>query len=102
MSDSLDTNTLNNLATDLVNECQVGDLQSSLNLTGSCESVEVPAASASDDLIIYSTPQPDQLVFTVGVVPEYETVPLNTQPKIQAIDLQVGWNFLSRTPDRGI
>ena len=72
-----------------MNECQVGDLQSSLNLTGNCETVEVPAPSASDDLIVYSTPQPDQLVFTVGVVPEYENVPLQTQPKIQAIDVQV-------------
>ena len=89
VSDSLDTSTLQNLASDLVNECQVGDLQASLNLTGSCESVEVPANSAEDDLIVYSTPQPDQLVFTVTAEPEYENVPLKTQPKIQAIDLQV-------------
>ena len=81
-----------------MNECQVGDLQSSLNLTGNCETVEVPAESASDELIIYSTPQPDRLVFTEGVVPEYEMVPLRTQPKIQALDLQVGGIFYQIPP----
>ena len=89
MSNSLDNDALLDLASEIVNECQVGNLSSSLNLTGSCESVEVPSASASDELIVYETPQPDQLVFTVGVTPKYENVPLMTQPKIQAIDLQV-------------
>ena len=94
MSDSLDNTDLLNIASEIVNECQVGDLSESLNMTGSCESVEVPAESASDDVIVYNTPQVDQLVFTVDAVPKYETVPLLTQPKIQAIDISVCYTFL--------
>ena len=89
MPDSFDIASLLNLASDIVNECQIGDLKVSLNLTGICESVEVPAVSANDSLIIYGTPRPERLVFTVEPVPDYENVPLKIQPKLQAVDAQV-------------
>ena len=91
----MDNSALQDLALELVNECQAGDLSSSLNMTGSCESVEVPGESASDDSIVYETPQPDRLVFTVAADPKYENVPLRVQPKIQAIDIQVCEDTLS-------
>lgn len=94
VSESLDYHALLYIASQLVDECQLGDL-TVLNLTGSCEGVEVPAKSADDELIIYNTQRPDKLVFTVDAVPSYETVPLLIQPKIQAIDSMVRHFVLS-------
>lgn len=87
-SDTLSTAVLLYLASEIVNECQVGNLSASLNVAGSCTTVEVPAASASEDLIVYTPQRPDHLVFTIGVRPSYENVLLHIQPKIQAVDEQ--------------
>ena len=60
-----------------------------LDITGGCESVEVPSEGADAEKVIYSTPSPVRLVFTKAPVPKYEGVPLRTQPKVQAVNVNV-------------
>ena len=92
VSSPMDYSALLELAAEIVSECQVGDISSSLNISGGCNSVTVPSSDPSAEAIVYNTPTPDHLVFTVEPVPEYEGVPLKTQPKIQAVDLSVSIN----------
>ena len=89
MSDSLDYSSLLELAAEIVSECQVGDISSSFNISGGCNSVTVPSSDPDAEAIVYNTPSPDHLVFTVEPVPEYEGVPLQSQPIIQAVDISV-------------
>ena len=89
MSGSLDYSSLLELAAEIVSECQVGDISSSFNISGGCNSVTVPSSDPDAEAIVYNTPSPDHLVFTVEPVPEYEGVPLHSQPIIQAVDISV-------------
>ena len=89
VSSPIDYTALLELAADIVNECQVGDITASLNISGACNSVTVPSSDPSDEAIVYNTPSPDHLVMTVEPMAEYEGVPLRRQPKIQAVDLSV-------------
>ena len=89
VSSPIDYTALLELAADIVNECQVGNITASLNISGACNSVTVPSSDPSDEAIVYNTPSPDHLVMTREPVAEYEGVPLRRQPKIQAVDLSV-------------
>ena len=89
VSSPIDYTALLELAADIVNECQVGNITASLNISGACNSVTVPSSDPSDEAIVYNTPSPDHLVMSREPVAEYEGVPLRRQPKIQAVDLSV-------------
>ena len=89
VSDTLDYSSLLELAAEIVSECQVGNISSSFNISGGCNSVTVPSSDSSSEPIIYNTPTPDHLMFAVEPEPEYEGVPLRTQPKIRVRDVAV-------------
>lgn len=80
------------LASDMVNECQLGNVSDTLNITGGCQSVEVPSEDPEIGSIKYSTPSPDHLFFFKEAEPEYEGVLLKEQPKIRAADISVRHN----------
>ena len=89
VSDTLDYSSLLELAADIVSECQVGDISSSFNISGGCNSVTVPAGDLGEEPIVYSTPTPDHLMFDTELEPEYEGVPLKIHPKIRVRDIAV-------------
>ncbi|XP_053372863.1 fibrocystin-L-like [Mercenaria mercenaria] len=85
--DSIDYSALTEIAANIVNECQVGNVSETLNVTGGCETVEVPSSDPDVASIVYNTPTPDHLYFAKEPVPEYEGVQLKKQPKIRAADI---------------
>lgn len=89
MSGSIDYSVLVDLAADIVNECQAGNVSQTLNITGACETVELPSTDPAIASIVYNTPSPDYLFFYEEPVPEYEGVLLTTQPRIRAADIAV-------------
>jgi hypothetical protein len=93
-SNTIDYSALLELAANIVNECQVGNISDSFNVSGGCETVEVPSSDPEVASIVYNTPSPDHLFFVSKPVPEYEGVLLKTQPKIRAEDISVSYyNF---------
>ncbi|XP_052805044.1 fibrocystin-L-like isoform X2 [Mya arenaria] len=86
-SDNIDLNQLYNFASEIVNECQAGNISASFNVSGSCESVSVPSADPEEGTIVYGTPSPTYLYFHTELSPEYETMPLTVQPKVRAADI---------------
>ncbi|KAL4228989.1 Fibrocystin-L [Mactra antiquata] len=87
VSNSISYDDLINLASDIVNECQVGNVSETLNTTGGCETVELPSTDPEVSSIIYETPSPDHLFFSDSPEIEYEGVPLRTAPRIRAADV---------------
>lgn len=87
VSDSIDYTQLLELASELVNECQVGNISHTLNMTGGCETVELPSTDPSVGTIVYHTPSPDHMFFYTEPEPLYEGVPLKNQPKIRVADI---------------
>ena len=92
MSDSISYDQLFELASEMVNECQVGNISDTLNITGGCETVAVPSDDPAVGTVTYNTPSPDHLFFNKEPLSEYEGVPLKQQPKIRAADLTVSLN----------
>lgn len=89
MPNSIDYDTLIELTSEIVNECQVGNISETLNITGACETVELPSTDPSVASIVYNTPSPDHLFFYNKPEAEYEGVLLKKQPKIRAADIAV-------------
>ena len=89
VSDSIDYSSLVQLASNIVNECQVGNVSQTLNITGGCKTVELPSTDPSVASIKYNTPSPDHLFFYSKPVADYEGILLTTQPKIRAADISV-------------
>jgi hypothetical protein len=88
-SNSIDYSKLTEIASSIVNECQVGNVSESLNVTGGCETVQVPATDPASPTIVYNTPSPDHLYFVDKPEPEYEGVLLKKQPRIRVADVSV-------------
>ncbi|WAR05573.1 PKHL1-like protein, partial [Mya arenaria] len=86
VSDSVSVNDLLSFASDIVNECQVGNLSASFNLSGSCEMVQLSSDDPDSPVITYTPQTPDYLFFHTNLVPEYEGVPLSVQPLIRVAD----------------
>ncbi|XP_060573258.1 fibrocystin-L-like isoform X2 [Ruditapes philippinarum] len=86
-SNSIDYSKLTEIASSIVNECQVGNVSESLNVTGGCETVQVPATDPASPTIVYNTPSPDHLYFVDKPEPEYEGVLLKKQPRIRVADI---------------
>ncbi|KAL4228553.1 Fibrocystin-L [Mactra antiquata] len=87
VSGTLDYATLLQIASDLVNECQVGNISETLNITGSCEQVQIVSDSLGEDPIVYNTPSPDHLFFHTTLQAEFEGSTFVRQPKIRAADI---------------
>ena len=88
-SDSLSQEAIIGISANIINECQAGNVSASLNISGACETVSVPASSASDSGATYSTPSLSRLVFHTEATAHFEGKTLRTQPTIQAVDAQV-------------
>lgn len=93
-TDSLDHSKLLGIAADIVNECQVGSLSESFNITGECENVYVPSIDTGEQSIVYNTPSPHQLFLSEHPEAKYEGSPLQKQPKIRVSDLSVSMKSL--------
>ena len=97
VSDTLDYSSLLELAAEIVSECQVGNISSSFNISGGCNSVTVPSSDSSAEPIVYSTPTPDHLMFATELEPEYEGVPLRIHPRIRVRDIAVSYPELGQS-----
>ena len=80
---------LTNIASDLMNECQVGNISSTLNISGTCESVELSSQDAEIDSILYVPLTPDHLVVLEQPLSIREGLLLTTQPKLRVADVAV-------------
>ncbi|XP_052286416.1 fibrocystin-L-like [Dreissena polymorpha] len=69
--------------TALVNECQLGNVSQTLNVSGSCESIQLPSTDPAIGTIVYNTPTPDHLFFQTSLKATYEGALLSRQPRIQ-------------------
>ena len=76
-------------ASQIVNECQAGNVSATLNITGSCQSVTVPPVNLGETEVTYSTPSPDRLIFHAAPQASYEGKPLQIQPVVHAVDIGV-------------
>ncbi|XP_045210443.2 fibrocystin-L-like isoform X2 [Mercenaria mercenaria] len=89
--DSIDYTSLTEIAANIVNECQVGNISESFNVTGFCESVSLPSLDSEIASVEYSAPTPDHLFIFEEPVSMYEGILLQTQPKLRVADIMNNW-----------
>jgi hypothetical protein len=87
--DTLSYDDLTQIAADLVNECQVGDISSAFNISGSCESVVLPSLDTEIDSIEYIPQTPDHLIVVEQPSATQEGILLTVQPKLRVADIGV-------------
>ena len=90
LQDTVIYSTLAELVSLIVNECQLGNISNVLNGYATCETIEFPSNDLERTSVAYSSQSPSHLYFFDEPEPEYEGVLLKTQPKIRAVDIDVG------------
>ncbi|XP_053372850.1 fibrocystin-L-like [Mercenaria mercenaria] len=87
LQDTIEFSDLVVIASNIVNECQLGNFSQALNTTITCETVGLQTDELGTGYIIYNAVPPDYLFFFEEPEADYEDALLKTQPKIRAADI---------------